>query len=378
MENEGVCAVNDFLTLAGDFLQDQRAEVLIVDDTPVNLDLLVGMLQHSGYLVKVAVNGEMALRVAKTKPPDLILMDIGMPGMDGYQVCRLFKNDVDLYHIPILFVSALVSVDEKTKAFECGAADYITKPFSMRELQARIAFHLRMSRMLRKVEENRKQLELVAQEQLKRITISETATIFALAKLAESRDANMGEHLERVRRICRVLSEKLLGNEMFDEIITAQFVDNIFHTSALHDIGKIAIPDAVLLKPEKLTEVEFEIVKTHTILGEQTLEAAFQFFSSEMLEMALAIARSHHEKWDGSGYPDGLIGESIPLCARIMGLTDVYDAICSRRCYKEAMSHETACEYIRENSGKHFDPQIVEVFLQLKDDFLTIYNDVKT
>ena len=378
MENEGVYAVDDFMPLACDFMQDQSAEVLIVDDTPVNLELLVGMLQHCGYVVKVAVNGEMALRVAKIKPPDLILMDICMPEMDGYSVCQWFKIDADLHHIPVIFVSALVSADEKTKAFECGGVDYITKPFSLQEVKARITSHLRLSRIHRKMGKNRKQLELVVQEQLKRISISETSTIFALAKLAELRDASLGEHLERVGRLCRLLSENLFEKEMFKEIITARFVETIFHISSLHDIGKIAIPDAVLLKPEKLTEVEFEMVKAHTVLGAQTLESVFQFYPSELLEMALAIVRSHHEKWDGSGYPDGLIGESIPLCARIMGLADVYDAICSQRCYKNAMSHEEACNYILENRGKHFDPQMVEVFLQLKDDLLMIYNDVKT
>ena len=366
------------MTAAHDLMQDQNAEILIVDDTPANLEMVVGMLQHCGYRLKVAVNGEMALRVAKFDPPDFILMDICLPGMDGYEVCRCLKIDPDLHHIPVIFVSALASADEIIKALECGGVDYIAKPFSLQEAQARIASHLRLSRMQRKAEDSIKKLELVVQEQMKHISISEASTIFALAKLAESRDANTGQHLERVRRICRFLSEKLFEKGIFKEVVTARFVEAIFHTSSLHDIGKIAIPEAVLLKPGKLTEVEFEIVKTHTVLGAQTLEGVFQFYPSELLEMALAIARSHHEKWDGSGYPDGLIGESIPLCARIMGLADVYDAIRSQRCYKNAMSHEIACNYICENSGKHFDPQLVDVFLQLKDDILRLYKDVKT
>ena len=370
--------VGDYMPLAWDFMQEKSTEVLIVDDTPVNLQLLVGMLQHCGYAVKVAVNGEMALRVAKIKPPDLILMDISMPGMDRYSVCQSFKIDADLHHIPVIFVSVFASVDEKIKAFECGGVDYITKPFSLQEIQARIANHLRLSRMQRELEKNKKQLELAVQKQLKCISISGKSTIFALAKLSELRDVSMGEHLDRVRRICRLLSEKMSEKGMCKDVITARFVETIFHMSSLHDIGKLAIPDAVLLKPEKLTEAEFEMMKTHTVIGAQTVKAVFQFYPSDLLEMALAIARSHHEKWDGSGYPDGLIGESIPVCARIMGLADVYDAICSRRCYKNAMSHEEACNYILENRGKHFDPQMVEVFLQLEDDLLMIYNDVKT
>lgn len=323
------------MTAAHDFMQGQSAEILIVDDTPANLELLVGMLEHCGYRLKVAVNGEMALRVAKIKPPDLILMDICLPGMDGYNVCRCLKIDPDLQHIPLIFVSALASADEILKAFECGAVDYFAKPFSLQEVQARIASHLRISRMQRKAEDSKKQLEQLVQEQLKRISLSEASTIFALAKLAESRDANIGEHLERVRRVCRVVSEKLFEKGMFKEIVNARFVETIFHASSLHDIGKIAIPDAILLKPEKLTKMEFELIKTHTLLGAQTLEAVIQFYPNELMEMALAIARSHHEKWDGSGYPDGLRGESIPLCARIMGLADVYDAIRSQRCYKK-------------------------------------------
>lgn len=378
LENEGVCAVDNFMTAAHDLLQEQSAEILIVDDKPANLELLVGMLQHSGYRLKVAVNGEMALRVAKSKLPDLILMDICLPGMNGYDVCRCLKKDPDLHHIPVIFVSALASADEIIKALECGGVDYIAKPFSLQEAQARIASQLRLSRMQRKAEDSKKKLELVVQEQKKRISISEASTIFALAKLAESRDTNTGQHLDRVRRICRCLSEKLFEKGMFKETVTSRFIETIFHTSALHDIGKIAIPDAVLLKPGKLTQVEFEIVKTHTVFGAQTLEAVFRFYPSELLEMALAIARSHHEKWDGSGYPDGLIGESIPLCARIMGLADVYDAIRSQRCYKSAMSHEIACNYICENRGKHFDPQLVDVFLQLEDDIIRLYKDVKT
>lgn len=369
--------VERFMTLARECMHEQSAEILIVDDTPANLELLVGMLQQCGYRLKVAVNGEMALHVAKIRPPDLILLDICLPGMDGYDICRCLKIDPDLQHIPVIFVSALASADEILKAFECGAVDYFAKPFSLQEVQARIANHLRLSRMQRKAEDSKKQLELLVQEQLKRISISEASTIFALAKLAESRDANMGEHLECVRRVCRVLSEKLFEKAMFKEIVNARFVETIFHTSSLHDIGKIAIPDSVLLKPGKLTEEEFELIKTHTVLGAQTLEAVIRFYPNELMEMALSITRYHHEKWDGSGYPDGLSGENIPLCARIMGLADVYDAIRSQRCYKNAMSHELACKYIRENSGKHFDPQLVDVFLQFKDDILTIYNDVK-
>ena len=372
------CTVGNSMTLAQDLMQGQSAEILIVDDTLANLELLVGVLHHCGYRVKAAINGEMALRVAKIKPPDLILMDICLPGIDGYDVCRCLKNDAKFHHIPVIFVSSLASVDEKIKAFKCGGVDYIVKPFSLQEVQARIASHLRLSRMHRKTEENKKQLELVVQDHMNRVSVLETSTIFALAKLAESCDANLGEHFERVKKFSWLLSEKLFEEGIFNEIVTARFGESIFHASSLHDIGKIAIPDAILLKQGKLTETEFEVVKTHTVLGAQTLEAVFCFYPSELLEMALAIARSHHEKWDGSGYPDGLTGESIPLCARIMGLVDVYDAICSSRCYKEAMSHETACNYIRENSGKHFDPQLVEVFLQVQDEFLAIYNDVKT
>jgi putative two-component system response regulator len=348
-------------------------DILVVDDAPDNLALLAEMLLQCGYSVRVATNGKMALRSVQAKEPDLILLDICLPDMDGYFVCRCLQSDSKLRHIPVIFLSALSAVEEKTKAFGCGGVDYITKPFSMSEMQSRITVQLRFRQLQKNMLEQESQLRVLSQEYLKQIADKELASIFALAKLAEIRDASSGDHLGHVRVICRILSEGLKAIRTYRQTVSDDFVDCIFHTSALHDIGKIAISDAVLLKPEKLTSEEFETIKTHTVIGHKILGEIYNLLPNHLLAMAKTVARSHHERWDGSGYPDGLAGEEIPLCARIMGLVDVYDAIRSKRCYKNAMPHAAACSYIVNSCGKQFDPHLVEVFLNLQDEVDKVY-----
>jgi putative two-component system response regulator len=337
--------------------------ILIVDDTPANLQLLVGMLKSSGYIPRPVPNGRLALQAAKNQPPDLILLDINMPEMNGYEVCQRLKADDKLKDIPVLFISALTDTADKIKAFSTGGIDYVTKPFQFEEVHARVETHLRLHQLRRELAQHNLQLQELVQAQVKEISDSQMATIFALSKLAESRDDNTGRHLERVQSLSGLLAVRLAQSATYRDVITPAFINNICRASPMHDIGKVGIPDGVLLKQGRLTADEFEIMKRHSLIGASTLESVRQQYpKNTFLEMGIAIARSHHEWWDGSGYPDGLAGEAIPLPARLVALVDVYDALRSRRPYKEPFSHEKAVEIIVGESGRHFDPFLIGIF----------------
>lgn len=349
--------------------------VLIVDDTPVNLQVLATMLKKFGMKVRPLPSGKFALQAAQAAPPDLILLDIMMPDMDGYEVCRHLKENEALKDIPVIFLSALSDTRDKVEAFRAGGVDYIVKPFQFEEVMARVETHLKLRRLRVELARRNQHLEELVREQVREISDSQMTTIFALAKLAESRDNDTGKHLERVQEFCRLLASGLGGRGPYKAGITEEFIENIFHASPLHDIGKVGIPDSILLKPGKLSQDEFEIMKTHTSLGADTLEAVrSKYPRNAFINLGIAIARYHHEKWDGSGYPDGLEGEEIPLGARIMAVADVYDALRSKRCYKQAFSHEKSCEIIFSGSGAHFDPTIIEAFKELMDQFEEIWN----
>jgi putative two-component system response regulator len=286
-----------------------------------------------------------------------------MPDMDGFEVCRRLKQDVRFRDIPVIFISALTETLDKVKAFGIGGVDYVTKPFQFEEVEARVETHLKLRRYQAHLE------ELVA-EQVEEISASQISTIFALSKLAESRDNETGEHLERVQIYCRILAEKLGQEEAYKRIIDGAFINDIFNASPLHDIGKVGIPDHVLLKPGKLTPAEFDIMKKHSPVGAITLEAVRDIYRKNVfINMGISIARYHHECWDGTGYPDGLKGEEIPLAARIMAIADVYDALRSNRCYKRAFSREQSREIIESGSGIKFDPVLVKAFLVLEEKF---------
>jgi len=346
------------------FLRNLRQDILIVDDVPENLQILALMLKDQGYSVRPVSSGRMALKIAKANPPDLILLDITMPEMNGYEVCEMMKQDAVLKDIPVIFISALADTGDKLRAFETGGVDYITKPFKIQEIQARVATHLKLRLMQKELEHYSRNLEAMVQAQVKQISDTQLATIFALAKLAESRDDETGKHLERVQKMCRLLTTQLKLEEAAEaDLLSDAFIEMLYHASPLHDIGKVGISDLVLLKPDKLTAAEFDIIKTHPIIGAETLAAVYREHPNELLKIGIEIARYHHERWDGAGYPEGLSGEQIPLSARIMAVVDAYDAICSRRVYKEAMTHEEACKIIARDSGKHFDPRLAAVFL---------------
>jgi putative two-component system response regulator len=244
-----------------------KPNILVVDDTPANLQLLANMLKERGYKTRPVPSGILALQAAQSDPPDVVLLDINMPQMNGFEVCERLKADEQLKDIPVIFISALNEIMDKVKAFSVGGVDYVTKPFQIDEVQARVETHLKLRSLQRELEMHNRELEKLVQAQVKRISDTQMAMIFALAKLAESRDDDTGMHLERVQIFCRRLAARLKQRSPWSEHIDEAFIENIFHASPLHDIGKVAIPDHILLKPGKLTPEEFEVMKTHARLG---------------------------------------------------------------------------------------------------------------
>ncbi len=352
----------------------EQSTIMIVDDTPANLRLLQEMLRSQGYRVPAFPRGRMALKSAANSPPDLILLDIRMPEMDGFEVCRRLKADDALRAIPVLFISALNDAADKMKAFEVGGVDYVTKPFQAEEVLARVATHLHLHHLQRELARQNQWLEHLVQEKVQEISDSQLATIHALSKLVESRDDDTGDHIERTQTYCRLLATRLQADSGYAKQIDGAFIENIFHASPLHDVGKFGIPDHILLKPGNLTDAEFDIMKTHVTIGDQALrKAQARYPHNAFLNMGIAIARSHHEKWDGCGYPDGLAGEAIPLSARIMALADVYDALRSRRPYKPGFSHAKSLQIIQEGAGSHFDPEVVAAFNAVEAEFARLF-----
>lgn len=336
------------------------ATIMVVDDTPLNIRLLSRILQVEGYRVRAFSNGPEALAAAQAEPPALVLLDITMPDMDGYEVCATLKANPLTADIPVLFISALSQPTDKVRAFSVGGVDYVTKPFDRSEVMARVATHLELRRLRE---------EQVAESWL--------ATILALSKLAESRDDDTGKHIERVQTYCGTLAAKLAAGGQLNGPEGAGFVETLVQASPLHDIGKVGLPDAVLLKPARLNDEEFAVMQRHTVLGAQTLQAVTATYPhNTYLNMGIEVARWHHERWDGSGYPDGLLAGEIPIAARIVAVADVYDALRSARCYKPAFSHERTRDLIRSAGGKHFDPLLIAVFDDLEDEFRRIHAEL--
>jgi len=338
--------------------------VLVVDDTPENLQVLGGLLASDGYQVRVAMNGAQALESARRSRPDLILLDYMMPGMNGIEVCRELKVDASLATVPIIFVSASDAGDHKIHAFQEGAVDYITKPFYADEVLARVRTNVQNFLYRQRLE------DIVTQrtDQLRRV---QEATITGMALLAERRDGETGAHVQRTRHYVRVLAEAM--RESSWQLEPGE-VDILLQSAPLHDIGKVGIPDSILLKPGPLTEQEFETVKTHTVIGRQVIETTIQVLgTNSFLECAKEITESHHERWDGSGYPHGLSGESIPRSARLMALADVYDSLRCRRRYKPSYPHERVRAILLEGDGRtsptHFDPEVLEAFTRVDREF---------
>jgi putative two-component system response regulator len=346
------------------------SSILIVDDDPENLRLLAAVLKHGRLVPRPVLSGRLAIEAAVIEPPDLLLLDMNMPEMSGLDVCRWFKQDERLRNIPIIFISGLQGTDDKVEAFRAGGIDYVSKPFQEQEVLFRVKTHLRLRELQAKLASYNTQLEQRVAKQAQAISASQMATIFALAKLAEARDDDTGRHIERIRTFGRMLAEQMREMRLHLADLTATFIDNLYQTAALHDIGKVGIPDAILLKPGKLTPEEFVEMKKHCAIGASTLATVLKLHpDNRFLRMGVDVARSHHEKWDGSGYPDKLKGAAIPLAACIVAVADFYDALTSNRCYRPAISHEDTCRMIQESSGTHFDPDVVAAFSTLDNQF---------
>jgi len=351
---------------------DEKHVILIVDDTPENLRLLGDMLEQEGYEVLVATNGPDALENAKASPaPDLILLDIMMPEMDGYEVCRQLKADPGLKGIPVIFISALGTADQKIRAFHEGGVDYVTKPFQVEEVLARVNTHIQLKM-------HQDKLQFLVEEQTCKFILAKEATIASMAILAEFRDPETGGHIQRTKHYVRLLAQEL--NQTVSAGLSQEDIELLFQSVPLHDIGKVGIHDAILNKPGKLTEAEFKEIQLHTIYGSEAIKRTEAILgSSSFLQYARELAEFHHEKWDGTGYPHGLKGEEIPLCARIMILADIYDALISKRPYKEPLTHEEAFRIIIEGDNRtmpeHFDPTILNVFRRIHLEFKRIANE---
>jgi putative two-component system response regulator len=339
-----------------------------VDDEPRNTKLLEAILSREGYRVECAGNGQDALRAVVELRPDLVLLDVMMPDTDGFQVAAQIKSNSDTRNIPIIMVTSLDDRASKLRALDSGAEEFLTKPVDRAELIVRTRNLLRLKELADLHANYARVLEERVVERSLRLTNSYRDTIAALNRAASYRDEETGAHVQRISHYCVELAQALGMDSAFCECI--------YYASPMHDIGKIAIPDRVLLKPGPLTPDEWEIMKTHATLGFKMLDGV----DSPYIEMGRDIALRHHERWDGRGYPDGLSGEAIPLSARVMAIADVYDALRSRRPYKEAYGHDDAVRIIMHGDGrtspKHFDPRVLSAFVSARAAMRDIYQEM--
>jgi len=350
-----------------------KPAILVVDDTPENLSLMSALLRGE-YAVRVANGGERALRLAGENPPDLILLDVMMPEMDGYEVLRRLKEDPMTREIPVIFLTARTEADDERRGLELGAVDYIAKPISSPIMMARVRTHLMLKSSSDILRDKAAHLESEVAWRTREIAMIQDVTIMAMASLAETRDTDTGNHILRTQHYVRLLADALREHPRFAGHLDAQSIDLIFRSAPLHDIGKVGIPDRILLKPGKLTADEFAIMQRHARLGHDAIDHAESVLQADVgfLRVAKEIALSHHERWDGRGYPCGLSGEQIPVSARLMALADVYDALVSRRVYKDGMPHARAVTIIREGRGSQFDPDVVDAFISMEEEFAAI------
>lgn len=367
---------------------DERKTVLIVDDTKENLTVLSAVL-GAEFRVRVANSGERALKAVHMEPvPDLILLDVMMPEMDGYAVLKALRADVLTRDIPVIFVTAMSADEDEEFGLALGAVDYVTKPIRAAILQARVRTHLELKRARDVLANHNVYLEHEVQRRMRENELIKAISLNALAALAEKRDNETGNHLHRTQAYIEALMQRLASHPDFCSQLDPLTQELIAKAAPLHDIGKVGIPDAILLKPGRLTPAEFEIMKTHSQIGADALGDAIQRVLSReatradaqevpsrslaFLETARQIARCHHERWDGTGYPEGLKGDAIPLPGRLMAIADVYDALSCKRHYKEAFAPERVRALMVDGRGTHFDPRLLDAFLQLEDEFLAI------
>ncbi len=368
------------LNTASAGISRDQPTILVVDDMPENIALMRRLLAPKGYTIAEALGGVAALEVVATDPPDVILLDLIMPDMNGFEVCDRLKRDLNTRHIPIIIITGVAEHDANIRALEAGVDDFLIRPIDPVLLDARIrssvkskALQDQIIKYQRRLEGDNLALEERVRERTAQLERTQQVTMFSMARLAESRDPETGEHLERMRRYVREIAIEMGSWAKYEGIIDSGFVEILYYSSPLHDIGKVGIPDQILLKPGKLTPEEFDIMKTHTLVGGDTLKAADEEAGgNSFLTMGRDIAYYHHEKWDGNGYPYGLQGEDIPLPARIVALGDAYDALTSKRPYKEPFSHEKSRDIILEAAGTHFDPDVIEAFKARDTRFIRI------
>jgi putative two-component system response regulator len=356
----------------------RSSTILIVDDVPENLTVLGELLQGEGYAVRVARSGSTALRLARMAPlPDLILLDVMMPGIDGHEVLRQLRLAPATAGIPVMFLTALGEADDEEFGLGLGAADYLTKPIKPQVVLARVRTQLQAKRLRDGMDFENAALgaevarRMAENEQIQRVTIR------ALAHLAETRDPETGNHILRTQAYTRLLAGALKDHPRFAKALAGDGLEMLVRSAPLHDIGKVGVPDRILLKPGKLTPEEWVVMKTHSELGAQAIEQAERDVDRPLAFLTLAkqIARSHHERWDGTGYPDGLAGDAIPVAARLMAVADVFDALVSPRVYKQAFSFELARQTLLDESGSHFDPDVVQACLSVFDAFVVVAQD---
>jgi len=324
--------------------------ILVVDDDDIALAIAETVLTKGGHSVVLAENGEKALKILRFQDIQVVISDWNMPNLDGIGLCRFIRNTPAIGYIYIIIVTSRTSKEDLLTGLSAGADDFITKPFEPAELLLRV----------------RNAERILSLE-------TTTLTLFSLARLAESKDVDTGNHLERIRAYSRLLAEKMVAGLPAGEKIPARFADLLYETSPLHDIGKVGIPDHILLKPGSLNDEEWRVMKQHTTIGANTLDAVLKKYPrADYLRIARDIAWCHHERWDGTGYPRGLTQEEIPLCAMIVSLADVYDALTMKRVYKAALAHDVARGIILGGNGKQFDPRIVQTFLANENEFVAI------
>lgn len=365
----------------GNTNMEKNNKILIVDDEEQNIRLMSSLLEAMEYKTEAASNGEEAIKKIRECKPDLVLLDIMMPGMDGFEVCTKIKESPDIQHIPVVMVTALADRNSKLKGLDVGANDFLTKPIDRSELMLRVKNLLKIKEFEDFMIQHNQMLEIEVEKRThelrgamneiekshKATKDSYVETIYRLTLAAEYKDEDTAVHIKRISHYCRVIALKLGAGH--------DFIDTIFYASPMHDIGKIGIPDSILLKPGKLSDDEFGVMKKHTTIGAKILKES----NSHYLSSAEDIALSHHERWDGRGYPHGLKKEEIPLMGRIMNLVDQYDALRSKRPYKSALSHEKTCEILIKGDGRtmpgHFDPGVLESFASAEAEFNDIFEN---
>ncbi len=368
-----LCSLSCREKLNMELFQPVKPSILIVDDSPDNLSLMAGLLLNH-YTVKTAIAGAQVMKIAVTEQPDVILLDIMMPDLDGYEVCRRLKADSLTSQIPVIFLTSKTDSESEQLGMTVGAVDYITRPVTPAILMSRVKAHFMVAANAKTMRINNEYLEFEVSKRTRQMASLQNVTILALASLAETRDSETGNHLKRTQYYMELLCKYLRRQPRFTDFLSPERIQFMIQCAPLHDIGKVGIPDRVLLNPGRYSEAEFEIMKAHPTLGRNAIANAQASApqDGEFFDIAKQIIYSHHEKWDGSGYPQGLAQEAIPIPARLMALADVYDALICQRVYKAGMPHAQAVQIIVEGRGKHFDPDVVDAFLALDAEFQVV------